>query len=378
MIERASHLIPFLNLQRINARHREELLEAVTRVLDSGWYVRGQELRRFETLFSQYCGVAHTVGVGNGYDALRLIFRAYLERGLMAPGDEVIVPANTYIATILAVSENGLAPVLVEPDPATFNLDAARVEGRITPRTRVILIVHLYGQIAYSAQLQAIADRRRLKIVEDAAQCHGAVYEGRRSGSLGDAAAFSFYPTKNLGALGDAGAVTTNDAEMAQVVRTLGSYGESSKYVSLHKGVNSRLDEVQAAILSVKLKYLDRENERRRWIARYYLDHITNPALALPAVAVPESHVWHLFVVRTRNRERLRQHLERRGVDTMVHYPIPPHRQQAYREWTGESFPVTEEIHATVLSLPVDITMSDEDVRAVVAACNAYADLPLR
>lgn len=345
----------------------------MTRVLDSGWYIRGSEVERFEQMFSIYCGVSHTVGVANGLDALRLIFRAYIELGVMAEGDEVIVPANTYIATVLAVSEARLRPVLVEPDLATYNLDVSRVEEAITSRTRAILIVHLYGQIAYSGELQAIADRHRLKIIEDAAQAHGARYEGRRAGSLGDAAAFSFYPTKNLGALGDAGAVTTNDDRLAEMVRALGNYGEIEKYINRVKGVNSRLDELQAAILSVKLKYLDEENAQRREIAARYLREIRHPELTLPAVAEPEGHVWHLFVVRTPNREAFRAHLDDRGIGTMVHYPVPPHRQTAYAEWRHRSFPVAEAIHDTVVSLPLNPTMTDAEVRGVIDACNSYA-----
>jgi dTDP-4-amino-4,6-dideoxygalactose transaminase len=344
----------------------------VSRVIDSGWYILGDEVRRFEEQFSEYCGVRFTVGVGNGLDALRLILRGYKELGVMAEGDEVIVPANTYIATILAISENRLKPVLVEPDPHTYNLDVTQIEERITARTRAILVVHLYGQIGYCDEMQSIADQYKLKIIEDAAQCHGAVYKGKRTGSLGDAAGFSFFPPKNLGALGDGGAVTTGDEELAQAVRTLRNYGERVKYINVYQGVNSRLDELQAAVLSVKLKYLDADNERRRSIAEYYLRHIQNEAIVLPTVLVRESHVWHLFVLMTGDRERFRRHLRGHGVETLIHYPVPPHRQAAYLEWNNESYPITEEIHDTVLSLPVDISMGEEDVQAVVDACNSY------
>jgi dTDP-4-amino-4,6-dideoxygalactose transaminase len=365
-------MIPFLNLKAINAAHRDEILNAITRVVDSGWYILGDEVRRFERQLADHCGAAHAIGVGNGLDALTLVFRGYQELGILSEGDEVIVPANTYIASILAVSWNRLTPVLVEPDPRTLNLDSGKIEEHITERTKAILIVHLYGQIGYDDRMQSIAARYGLKIVEDAAQAHGAVYKGRRAGNLGDAAGFSFYPGKNLGALGDAGAVTTGDAGLAGVVRALANYGSHVKYENLYRGVNSRLDEIQAAILGVKLKYLDEENERRRCIADYYLQHISNPKLTLPFVVNRESHVWHLFVVRTADRAALQQHLRDRAIGTMIHYPIAPHRQQAYRAWNGRSYPLTEEIHETVLSLPIDISMSHEDLRQVVDACNSF------
>lgn len=365
-------MIPFMNLQRINVQHRAELIEAVTRVLDSGWYILGSEVQQFEQDFARYCGVEHAIGVGNGLDALTLIIRAYEELGVMSEGDEVLVAANTYIASILAISENRLRPLLVEPDVHTFNIDVSRVEERITPRTRAIMLVHLYGQIGYSSELQDIANKFNLKVIEDAAQCHGATLDGRRTGSLGDAAGFSFYPAKNLGALGDAGAVTTNDKELATVVRTLANYGSEEKYVNAFKGVNSRLDELQAAILSVKLRHLDAENDRRRQIARTYLTRINNRLIQLPTVDDPKAHVWHLFVVRTADRSGLQQHLENRGVQTLIHYPIPPHRQQAYSEWKDQAYPITEEIHRTVVSLPLHSALSQAEVDAVISACNSF------
>jgi dTDP-4-amino-4,6-dideoxygalactose transaminase len=365
-------MIPFLNLRNINSRHREEIIAAVTRVLDSGWYILGQEVAAFEREFADYCRVGHAIGVGNCLDALTLILRAYLEMGVLAEGDEIIVPANTYIATILAISANRLVPVLVEPDINTFNLDAAQIEVRLTARTKGIMVVHLYGQIGYSAEMQSLADRYGLLIIEDAAQSHGASYQGKRCGSLGNAGGFSFYPGKNLGALGDAGAVTTNDGELADVVRTLRNYGSQTKYVNRLKGVNSRLDEIQAAILRVKLQYLDADNQKRREIASYYLTNIQNERVILPRVLSPESHVWHLFVIRTRDRDGFQEYLRSCGISTLIHYPIPPHQQQAYQEWNASRFPVTEEIHSTVLSLPLDITMSAGEVRQIVAACNAY------
>lgn len=365
-------MIPFLNLKKINANYRDEIIEAITRSFDSGWYILGEEVKTFEEEFSRYCGVTSTIGVANGLDALILIFRAYMENGVMAEGDEVIVPANTYIASILAISANRLKPVLVEPDVLTYNIDPDRVEEKITGRTKAILVVHLYGQVGYSEKLKRLADQYGLKIIEDSAQAHGALYMGRRTGNLGDASGFSFYPGKNLGALGDAGAVTTNDVDLAATIRALGNYGSNVKYVNIYKGVNSRLDELQAAILSVKLKYLDRDNKRRREIADFYLNNIKNEKLILPKVTSPESHVWHLFVVRTEDREGFQRFLKDKGIGTMIHYPIPPHQQEAYKEWNNENYPVTEEIHKTVLSLPVDISMSDDEIKQVVDVCNAY------
>lgn len=365
-------MISFLNLQKNNSKYRDELLNALTRVLDSGWYILGNEVREFERRFADYCGASNSIGVANGLDALTLIFRAYHELGLIDEGDEVIVPANTYIASILAISANRLSPVPVEPAPDTFNIDITRIEESISPRTKAILVVHLYGQIGYTDELQKLADEYDLKIIEDSAQAHGALYRGKRAGNLGDACGFSFYPGKNLGALGDGGAVTTNDTILADTIRALGNYGSTVKYENRFKGVNSRLDELQAAILSVKLKYLDQDNKRRRDIAEQYLEKISSPKLILPKCVSPESHVWHLFVVRTEKRDILQQHLKERGIGTVIHYPIPPHKQQAYCEWNGRSYPVAEEIHRTVLSLPMDPSMTDDEVQAVVDACNCY------
>jgi dTDP-4-amino-4,6-dideoxygalactose transaminase len=364
--------IPFLDLKGANALHRAEILEAAARVVDSGGYILGEEVRAFEREFAAYCGVKHAVGVANGLDALTLVFRAYRELGLIAEGDEVLVPSNTYIASILAVSANRLRPVLVEPDLKTFNIDAARIEERITPRTKALLIVHLYGRNAYDERIREIAARRGLIVVEDAAQAHGAAFQGRRTGSLGNAGGFSFYPGKNLGALGDAGAVTTDNDELAEVVRTLGNYGSRVKHENVFQGINSRLDELQAAILRVKLRYLDSENELRRRIAAFYLSNITNPKLILPAASDRDGHVWHLFVARTERRDEFQKHLADRCIQALVHYPIPPHRQEAYREWNSTSYPLSEELHRTVLSLPVDITMSEADTRRVVDACNTF------
>jgi dTDP-4-amino-4,6-dideoxygalactose transaminase len=365
-------LIPFLDLQAINARHRAELLEAVARVVDSGWYVLGREVEAFERDYAAFCGSAHCVGVGNGLEALILIFRAYRELGVLRAGDQVIAPANTYIASLLAISENGLEPVLVEPNARTYGIDDGQIEAALGERTRAIMVVHLYGRVAYSERLRQIAARHGLLVVEDGAQSCGAAWAGLRSGGLGDAAGHSFFPTKNLGALGDAGAVTTNDARLADLVRSLRNYGSVVKYRNDYKGINSRLDELQAAVLGVKLRHVEEENRRRRAIARYYGEHIRNPKLDLPEPVDDGSHVWHLYVVRTELRDAFQRHLTQHGVETLIHYPIPPHRQTAYREWGDRRYPLTERIHESILSLPLDISMSGERLAAVVDACNAY------
>ena len=365
-------MIPFLDLQAINARDREELASAFARVLDSGWYVLGKEVAAFEEEFARYCGVRHAVGVGNGLEALTLILRGWRETGRLQEGDEVIVPANTYIATILAVTEAGLQPVPAEPDLATCNLDPGELEERVTGRTRAILAVHLYGQTADMTAINAVAARHRLVVIEDCAQAHGARHAARCAGALGDAAGFSFFPTKNLGALGDGGAVTTDDDELAGMVRLLRNYGSSRKYVNEVKGVNSRLDEVQAALLRVKLRRLDDDNQRRRAVAARYLTGISNAHITLPTIAPGNEPVWHVFVVRTSERDRFQAHLKARGIDTLIHYPIPPHRQQAYAAWNARSYPVTERIHAEALSLPLSPVMHEEAVASVIDACNAW------
>jgi dTDP-4-amino-4,6-dideoxygalactose transaminase len=371
-------MINFLDLKSVNNCYRAELIEACTRVIDSGWYIAGNELLNFEREFAAYCGVKNCVGVANGLDALSLIFRAWKELGKLRDGDEVIVPANTYIASILAITENNLVPVLVEPDDSTYNLCPVSVESAITERTRVILAVHLYGQLASMDELLDFAGRRNLLVLEDAAQSHGASRNGRKSGSWGDAAGFSFYPGKNLGALGDAGAVATNDDDLAQAIRALRNYGSHEKYTNIYRGLNSRLDEMQAAMLSVKLKYLDKEVRSRREIAKLYMDGIDNPAIKLPVPAGTfvmdfESHVWHLFVIRCEQRQALQQHLAASGVQTLIHYPIPPHKQQAYAKWNSISLPITERIHQQVLSLPIGPTISRQEAYQVIAACNGFA-----
>ena len=366
-------MVPFLNIKNINAPFRDAIVAAVASVVDSEQYILGGQVAGFEREFAGYCGTAEAIGTANGLDALTLIMRAYREMGVMREGDEILVPANTYIASILSITENRLTPVLVEPDPRTYNLDVGQLKKHLTKRTKGILTVHLYGRIAYSEEMQQMADTHGLKIIEDCAQAQGAMYRGRRTGSLGDASGFSFYPSKNLGALGDAGAVTTSDDKLAGIVRALRNYGSHSKYHNLYKGVNSRLDEVQAAILSVKLRALDQDNNRRREIARQYLQQISNPALELPEPGPEESHVWHLFVVRTDRRAEFQQHMTDRGIGTLIHYPIPPHRQPAFGEWAARSYPISEKIHNTVISLPLNTAMTDADVAETIAACNAFA-----
>jgi len=363
-------MIPFLKFQDLNAPYKAELMEAISRVIDSGQYILGPKVEEFEKEFAEYCGVKYAISTGNCLDALTLIFRGYIELGVMKEGDEVLVPANTYIASILAITANRLRPILVEPDIATYNIDDTLLERHITKKTKAILTVHLYGRIAYSERMQKIAKKYTLKIIEDCAQAHGAIYKGKKAGSLGDAAGFSFYPSKNLGALGDAGAVTTNDKKLADVIRALHNYGSYKKYYNLYKGVNSRLDELQAAVLLVKLKYLDAENARRKNIAMRYLNGIQNAKLVLPENDA--SHVWHLFAIRTKNREKFAKHLSDHGVGSVIHYPIPSHKQKAFREWNGRKYPITEEIHKTIISLPLFPSMKQEDINAVIAACNSF------
>jgi dTDP-4-amino-4,6-dideoxygalactose transaminase len=365
-------MIPFLNLKSINEQYTDKLKEAFARVLDSGWYIMGNELNAFEAEFASYCGTQHAIGVANGLDALVLVLRAWKELGKLRAGDEVIVQANTYIASILAITENDLVPVLVEPDPVTFNLDPARVSAAITSKTKAILPVHLYGQLSPMPELLAIAQQHQLLVLEDCAQAHGAEIDGRRAGNWGDAAGFSFYPGKNLGALGDAGAITTNDDELAQTLKALRNYGSHKKYENLYQGVNSRLDELQAALLRVKLPHLPAETARRQEIALAYRQGIQNPLIVLPAVRDELQHVWHLFVIRTEHRAQLQVWLNEQGVQTLIHYPIPPHQQKAYSSWADLSLPMTEQLHQQVLSLPLDPTMSQQDIQTVIDAVNGF------
>lgn len=359
-------MIPFLDLKAINAQYRDELVAAATRVIDSGWYIQGTEVKAFEEEFAEYCGSKHCIGVANGLDALTLTLRAWKEMGKLKEGDEVIVPANTYIASILAITENRLKPVLVEPDENTFNLCPEKTAAAITPNTKAIVAVHLYGQISPMPELMQLADQHGLLVLEDAAQAHGASIEGRKAGSWGHAAGFSFYPGKNLGALGDAGAVTTDDEELAKTIRALGNYGSHKKYENLYQGVNSRLDEIQAAMLRVKLRHLDQEIESRREVAEYYLAHINNPSVQLPALGDRERHVWHLFVVRSAQRDELQRYLAERSVQTLIHYPIAPHHQSAFSHWSNFQFPLTEIIHQQVLSLPMGPLVDADSLKYIV------------
>ena len=393
-------MIPFLNLQQINAQYAEELKQAAAEVIDSGWYLLGERVNTFEQRLSDFIGVKHVVACANGLDALRLILRAYIEMGIMHEGDEVIVPANTYIASILAISDNRLKPVLVEPDINTYNLDISLIEQHITERAKAIMVVHLYGQTCWSQELEVKAKKYKLKIIEDNAQAIGACYipsynskfssdhvesveasiqHYKRTGSLGDAAGFSFYPGKNLGALGDSGAVATNDDKLAAVVRAIANYGSSKKYVNDYQGLNSRMDELQAAFMTIKLKYLDAENQHRREIAQYYCENIKHPNITLPSINFKLStlnfqltHVWHLFVIRHPQRDKLQQYLAEHEIQTLIHYPIPPHKQRAYKDWNNLELPITEKIHNEVLSLPMSPTMKTEECDFVIEALNRY------
>lgn len=369
----------FLDLKAINNSFEPELSQAVQQVVQSGWYLLGNEVKQFEQAYSSYIGSKHCIGVANGLDALRLILKAYIEIGFMQEGDEIIVPANTYIASVLAITDNRLKPVLVEPDITTYNLDPSKIEQSITKRTRGILIVHLYGQNAITPEIECITKQYKLKLIEDNAQAAGAYYGNRLTGSPGDAAGHSFYPGKNLGALGDGGAVTTSDDQLEAVIRALANYGSSKKYVNDFQGLNSRLDEIQAAALRVKLPRLDADNQRRRQIAQYFIENIKLPGLILPTIdsKLPVkdelSHVWHLFVVRYPQRDRLQKYLTENDIQTLIHYPIPPHKQKAYKSLNNEVLPITEKIHDEVLSLPMSPVLTDIEVEKIVATLNRFA-----
>ncbi|MDN3649304.1 DegT/DnrJ/EryC1/StrS family aminotransferase [Reinekea marina] len=348
--------------------------------MDSGWYITGNELEAFEQEFAAYCGTKHTIGVANGLDALTLTLQAWKELGRLKDGDEVIVPTNTYVASILAISAANLTPILVEPDIKNYNICPVRVRQAISPKTRVILPVHLYGRLADMPAILEIANEYDLLVLEDSAQAHGACVDGRKSGSWGDASGFSFYPGKNLGALGDAGAITTNDDSLAETLRALRNYGSHEKYKNLFRGVNSRLDEIQAAMLRVKLKYLDKELQHRRKAASAYVDGINNNKIILPVNNLTpnsvefDQNVWHVFTVRCEQRASLQKHLTEHGIQTLIHYPIPPHKQQAYEEMKDKNYPVSELIHEQVLSLPIGPTITSEEVRSVINACNSFGD----
>lgn len=366
-------MIKFLDLQKINLQHQEEIEAKLLETFRSGWYLLGSQVKNFEQNLAKYIGSPNAIGVANGLDALRLIFKAYLEIGQMKFGDEVIVPANTYIASLLAITDNRLKPVFAEPNIENYNIDISKIEALITPKTKAIMVVHLYGEVCWSKELEALAKKHDLKVIEDNAQAIGAEWNGIKTGNLGDAAGFSFYPGKNLGALGDAGAVTCKDILLAKTIRALGNYGSEEKYVNKYQGLNSRLDEIQAAVLDVKLKYIDADNEIRRKIAQRYLSEIKNPKIMLPQLPADEKdHVWHLFVIRTSDRKKLQTHLEESGVQTLIHYPIPPHKQRAYQFFNHLSFPITEKIHEEILSLPISPVMEEAEVEKVIEILNRF------
>ena len=366
-------MIKFLELKKITALHGEEIKQAVNDVIESGWYLHSDANSRFESHFAQYIGTRHCIGVGNGLGSLTLILRAYKELGVIAEGDEIIVPANTYIATILAITDNNLKPVLVEPRLDTFQIDDSLIEKAISPRTRAIMIVHLYGRCAYTERIGELCRKYDLKLIEDNAQAHGCTYNGKRTGSLGDAAGHSFYPGKNLGALGDAGGVTTDDDQLADTIRALANYGSRKRYVFDMAGRNSRMDEIQAAVLDVKLKYLDEENSRRRSNALYYIKNISNPYVCVPSESYWRESVFHIFPLMTSQRDRLQSYLKENGVQTDIHYPIPPHLQRAYSQWGRPSLPVTERIHREELSLPVSQVLTEEECKEVTRLINDFA-----
>lgn len=370
-------MIPFLSLKDVTGLHSEEIHEAVQRVVSSGWYLQGEENDRFEKNYADFIGTKYCVGCANGLDALIWIFRGYIELGVMKAGDEVIVPANTYIATILALTENQLVPVFVEPKINTLEIDEDLIESKITDKTKAICIVHLYGRNAYTAKIANLCKQYHLKLIEDNAQAHGCKpnvenVKACTTGSLGDAAGHSFYPGKNLGALGDGGAVTTNDPQLAETVRSLANYGSAKKYVFQYCGRNSRLDEIQAAVLNVKLKYLNDDNNHRKMVARYYIDHIKSPWVYLPDTLPEESNVFHLFPVLSPRRDELQEYLRQQGVGTLIHYPIPPHKQQCYQQWNDMRLPITEQIAAQELSLPISPYMTMEDADVVVRHINHF------
>ena len=362
----------FLDLKALNAQYRSELIEACTNVIDSGWYIQGPQVEAFEREFAGYCGTRHCIGVANGLDALILTMRAWKELGKLKEGDEVIVPANTYIASILAITENRLVPVMVEPDASNYNLCPKNIKAAITPKTKVILPVHLYGQLADMPAIMDIAKRHNLLVLEDSAQAHGASIKGKKSGSWGNASGFSFYPGKNLGALGDGGAVTTNDDQLQSIIRVLGNYGSHKKYQNLYKGVNSRLDEMQAAMLRIKLKYLDEEVIKRQAIADYYIKNIDHKDIILPNTRKEDNHVWHLFVIRAAKRNELQKYLLSNGIQTLIHYPVAPHKQEAYKEWSNKIYPTSESIHNEVLSLPISQVMENNEINYIVNTINKF------
>lgn len=365
-------MVKFLDLGKINARYSQEIEKAIKSVTESGWYIKGKATETFENNYARYIGSEYCVACGNGLDALTLILLAYKEMGQMKDGDEVIVPANTYIASILAITRAGLKPVLVEPSSDTLQIDDDLIEKAITHKTKAVMIVHLYGQNAFTEKIGRICKTYGLKLIEDNAQAHGAMYKNKKTGSLGDAAGHSFYPGKNLGALGDAGAVTTDDPQLAEIVRTLGNYGSEKKYIFNMKGLNSRIDEIQAAILNAKLPSINKENERRRKIARKYVENINNPLIKIPGLSLGKDNVFHLFPIFSEYRDQLQNYLSANDIQTLIHYPVPPHKQKCYPEWNNMSFPVTEHIHAHELSLPMSQLMTQEEVDKVISVVNSF------
>jgi len=365
-------MVKFLDIQKITQKYENEIHRSISRIVDSGWYLLGEETAEFEKNYARFIGTEHCIGVANGLDALRIILRAYMEMGVMKEGDEIIVPANTFIATIIAITDNRLVPVLIEPCLTTYQIDDWKIENAITPRTKGIMVVHLYGRCGYTEKIASLCQKYDLKLIEDNAQAAGCRYHGKTTGSLGDAAGHSFYPGKNLGALGDGGAITTNDGYLAEKARSLGNYGSVRKYIFDYRGYNSRLDEIQAAVLNVKLNYLKSDNERRKEVARYYLGHITHPEVTLPEVNDWNAHVFHLFVIRTPNRDEMLHFLNERDIQALVHYPVPPHLQKAYKELNHMHLPITEKIHKEVLSLPISQVITDQEVETVVRVVNLF------
>jgi dTDP-4-amino-4,6-dideoxygalactose transaminase len=365
-------MIKFLDLQKVNNQYAEEISNAINNVINSGWYLLGEENKKFEEAYSNFIGTKYTLGVANGLDALRLILRAYMELGLMKEGDEVIVPANTYIASILAITDNNLVPVFIEPNEVNYQIDDSKIEQAITSKTKAIMIVHLYGACSYTNKISEICKKFNLKLIEDNAQAHGCYFENKMTGSIGDAAGHSFYPGKNLGALGDAGAVTTNDKELFDVIKALANYGSSQKYVCNYKGLNSRLDELQAAVLNIKLRHLKKDTEKRREAAQFYYSNIKNDNIQLPKIENWNSHVFHLFPIFTKRRDELQIYLTENGVQTLIHYPIPPHKQVCYEEYSELVLPMTEKIHNEELSLPISPVITKDDLNTIVNLINNW------
>lgn len=365
-------MVKFLDLYKINQQYRKEIDKAIKKVLDSGYYLLGNELKDFEENFTKYIGTKYCIGTANGLDALRLIINGYKELGIFKEGDEIIVPSNTFIASMLSISENKLIPVLVEPDLDTYNINPNLIEEKITKKTKAIMVVHLYGQVVQMDKIWKLAKKYNLKVIEDSAQAHGVSYKNKKAGNLGDASGFSFYPAKNLGALGDGGAITTNDKKLAEIVRALRNYGSEEKYINIYKGINSRLSEIQSAILNVKLKYLDKDNNKRRKVGKYFLENIKNKKIVLPKITDFDGHNFYVFVIRTKYRDKLQKYLDDNGVGSLIHYPIPPHKQKAYKEWNNSSFPISEQIHKEILSIPISPVLNNKEISKIVKTINNF------